>query len=217
MGRTGRLHRGIGGPFRFERGSGRGRAYDPATPRARVWAPPKLEIPAMRSNLPRALALSLCVALLSLASTASVDAANTRGAKAPAIAISDGINGVTAKTKISDYKGSTTLLVLWLPVCPHCKKFMPTVPALQKKYAKKGLKILTITHGKVAWTRKFLADRKWTFGVGFDWTGVSSKRYGMKRMPGVYLIGADGYLRSYKGSLEAAIVAELNAGKKKTP
>jgi len=167
----------------------------------------------MTSNLPRALTLFLCVAVLSLASSASVDAANRRGAKAPEIAITDGINGVTAKTKVSDYKGSTTLLVVWLPVCPHCKKFMPTVPALQKKYAKKGLKILTVTHGKKEWTRKYLADRKWTFGVGFDWKGITSKRYGMKGMPGVYLIGADGYLRSYKGSLDAAIAEELRAKK----
>ena len=144
----------------------------------------------------------------------SAEAANKVGAKAPEVVVSDGINGVTAKTKIADYKGSVTLVVLWLPICPHCKKFMPRVAALHKKYAAKGLKILTITHGKKKWTKKYLADRKWTFGVGFDWTGVTSKRYGMKSMPGVYLLGEDNKLRSYTGTIEQAVKAELTPKKK---
>jgi thiol-disulfide isomerase/thioredoxin len=136
-------------------------------------------------------------------------AANTIGAPAPAIAITDGINGVTAKTKITDYKGSVTLFVIWLPICPHCKKFMPEVGRLHAKYAAKGLKVLTVTHGLKPYTAEYLADRKWTFGVGFDWTGVTAKRYGMRAMPGVYLLGKDNRLRSYRGTLEQAIVDEL--------
>ena len=166
----------------------------------------------MRSTLPKLLALLLAAAFVITAGDAS--AANTRGAKAPEIAITDGINGVTAKTKLANYKGSVTLLVVWLPVCPHCQKVMPNVHSLHTKYAKKGLKVLTITHGKKDYTRKWMAGKKWTFGVGFDWTGVTAKRYGMKRMPGMYLIGTDGHLRSYRGSLENAIVTELNASKK---
>jgi thiol-disulfide isomerase/thioredoxin len=108
-----------------------------------------------------------------------------------------------------------TLFVIWLPICPHCKKFMPTVGALHKKYASKGLKVLSVTHGKKDYTAKYLADRKWTFGVGFDYTGHTAKRYGMKRMPGVYLLGADNKLRSYSGTLEQAIKDELAAKKKK--
>lgn len=168
----------------------------------------------MHTPIRKLLALSLAVVFVLMAG--SVDAANTRGAKAPEIAITDGINGVTAKTKIGDYKGSVTLLVQWLPVCPHCRKFMPQVHALHAKYSKKGLRVLTITHGKKDYTRKYMNGKKWTFGVGFDWTGISAKRYGMKRMPGVYLIGKDGHLRRYTGSLEAAIVTELNT-KSKTP
>ena len=44
-----------------------------------------------------------------------------------------------------------------------------------------------------------------------DDTGVTAKRYGMKRMPGVYLLGRDSRLRSYKGTLEQAIKTELAA------
>ena len=169
----------------------------------------------MHRSARRPLLVLLCVLLVAVSAGPSV-AANKVGAQAPAIRISDGINGVTAKTKISDYKGSVTLFVIWLPICPHCKKFMPTVGALHKKYAAKGLKVMTVTHGKKDYTAKYLADRKWTFGVGFDYTGVTAKRYGMKRMPGVYLLGADNKLRSYDGTLEQAIKDELAAGKKKT-
>ncbi len=160
------------------------------------------------------LCLSLVTALVVSSIAAPAHAANKVGALAPKISITDGINGVTAKTKISDYKGSVTLFVIWLPICPHCKKFMPTVANLHKKYAAKGLKVVTVTHGKKKWTIKYLYDRKWTFGVGFDWTGATAKRYGMKRMPGVYLLGADNKLRSYTGTLEQAIKDELAATKK---
>ena len=166
----------------------------------------------MRTPMTKLLALALALAFTFVAG--DVDAANTRGGKAPEIAITDGINGVTAKTTLANYKGSVTLLVLWLPICPHCQKFMPEVNRLGKKYAKNGFKVLSITHGKKDYTRKYMAGKKWTFGTGFDWTGVTAKRYGMKRMPGVYLIGADGHFRSYRGTLEQAIVDELKATKK---
>lgn len=158
----------------------------------------------------------LCIALVGAFAIVPADAANVRGKKAPDIAISDGILGVTAKTKITDYKGNVTLFVIWLPVCPHCMKFMPQVAALHAKYAKQGLRVLTVTHGKKDYTARYMAQRKWTFGVGFDWTGVTGKRYGLKGLPGVYLLGSDGHLRHYKGSLEQAIKEEL-AANKKTP
>lgn len=168
----------------------------------------------MHKPLRRLILPLACVVIVSTMLSTSVDAANVRGIKAPELALSDGINGMTAKTKIADYKGSVTLLVIWLPVCPHCKKFMPQVGQLHAKYAKKGLRVATVTHGKKDYTAKFLADRKWTFGVGFDYTGVTSKRYGLKGLPGVYLLGTDNHLRSYRGTLEKAIVEELAASKK---
>jgi thiol-disulfide isomerase/thioredoxin len=156
------------------------------------------------------LALLPVVALALLLSPGSAAlAANTKGGKAPEIAITDGINGVTAKTTLADYKESPTLLVIWLPICPHCAKFMPEVHRLHQKYGSKGLKVLTITNGKKDYTAKYLADRSWTFGVGFDWTGATSQRYGLTGLPGKYLIGADGNLRTWNGTLEQAIVDEL--------
>ena len=156
------------------------------------------------------LALPLFVAALFVSTAGSTAlGANTRGAQAPEIAITDGINGVTAATKIGDYKGSPVLVIVWLPLCPHCQAFMPEVHRLHKKYGPKGLKVLTITNGKKDYTTKFLSDRGWSFGVGFDWTGVTAQRYGVRGLPGKALVGADGYLRSWNGTLDQAIEAEL--------
>lgn len=152
---------------------------------------------------------ALAVAVLLLAAVPSATAGNTKGAAAPEIAITDGINGVTSATKIADYKGSPTLLVIWLPICPHCAAFMPEVHRLQQKYGSKGLKVLTITNGKKEYTSKYLADRGWSFGVGFDWVGTTSTRYGLRGLPGKYLVGADGALRTWTGTLDQAIEAEL--------
>lgn len=162
-------------------------------------------------HLSRLLLPVLCLVLITASSAHVASAGNTVGAQAPAIAITDGINGVTKDTKITDYNGSVTLFVIWLPICPHCKKFMPEVGRLHAKYAARGLKVLTVTHGLKEYAAQYLAERKWSFGVGFDWTGVTAQRYGMKGLPGVYLLGADNKLRSYTGTLEQAIVDELPA------
>jgi thiol-disulfide isomerase/thioredoxin len=162
----------------------------------------------MPTTLRFALPLFVAVALLGTAGSTALGA-NTKGKQAPEIAITDGINGVTAATKIGDYKGSPVLLIQWLPLCPHCQAFMPEVQRLLKKYGPKGLKVLTITNGKKDYTAKFLSDRGWTFGVGFDWTGTTAQRYGVKGLPGKSLVGADGYLRIWDGTLDQAIEAEL--------
>lgn len=161
----------------------------------------------MRSpSLFAAVSLSLLALLVP-----SAAAGNVKGAKSPEIAITDGINGVTGKTTLADYAGSPVLLVVWLPICPHCTKFMPEVHRLHQKYGGKGLKVLTVTHGKKDYTADFLRGKGWSFGVGFDWTGVTSSRFGVQGLPGVRLIGGDGHLRTYSGTLDAAIEAELPA------
>lgn len=160
----------------------------------------------MRRALPL---LALPFLLLALLTPSAALAGNVKGAKAPEIAITDGINGVTAKTTLADHKGSPVLLVIWLPICPHCQKFMPDVHRLHQKYGAKGLKVLTVTHGKKDYTADFMRERGWTFGVGFDWSGVTSSRFAVAGLPGVRLIGADGLLRTYSGSLDAAIEEEL--------
>lgn len=139
----------------------------------------------------------------------AVEAGNTKGAKSPEITISDGINGVTKKTTIASLKGSPVLVVLWLPTCPHCQKFMPSVHKFHKTYGPKGLKIVTVSIGKKDYTAGYLKRNGWTFGVGFDWTGKTSRAFKFTATPGIALVGADGHLRKYTGTLEDAIKAEL--------
>jgi thiol-disulfide isomerase/thioredoxin len=156
------------------------------------------------------LALLVLAFVVSFAGSSAL-AGNTKGAKAPEIAITDGIHGVTATTKLADYLGSPTLVVIWLPICPHCQKFMPEVHKLHQKYAARGLKILTVTHGRKDYTQQHMREKGWTFGVGFDWTGTTSSRFAVAGLPGIRLVGADGHLRTYSGTLEQAILDELPA------
>lgn len=153
------------------------------------------------------IALACLVLVLPTAS-----AGNTKGPKSPEIAITDGINGMTAKSTIAEHAGSPVLLVMWIPICPHCKKFMPELQALATKYAARGLKVVTVTWGKKEYTVDFMKEKGYTFPVGFDWTGTTTKRFGLAKMPGIRLIGADGHLREVGGSSElpptAATLAE---------
>lgn len=172
----------------------------------------------MRRLATLALVLLACLVLV----LPSASAGNTKGAKSPEIAITDGINGMTAKSTIAEHLGSPVLLVMWIPICPHCKKFVPDLQALTTKYAPKGLKVVTVTWGKKEYTVDFMKEKGYTFPVGFDWTGTTTKRFALAKMPGIRLIGADGHLREVGGSselaptlatLEEAIQAELPATK----
>lgn len=163
----------------------------------------------LRRPLVRGLVALLALALVVSFAGSSALAGNTKGAKAPEIAITDGINGVTATTKLADYAGSPTLVVVWLPICPHCQKFMPEVHKLHQKYAARGLKILTVTHGRKDYTQQHMREKGWSFGVGFDWTGTTSSRFGVAGLPGIRLVSGGGHLVTYTGTLEQAIVDEL--------
>jgi len=170
----------------------------------------------MRRLASLAIVALACLALVMPTASAS----NARGPKAPEIAITDGIHGMTAKSTVAEHLGSPVLLVMWIPVCPHCKKFVPDLQALYAKYAAKGLKVVTVTWGKKDYTVEFMKEKGFNFPVGFDWTGTTTKRFGLGKMPGIRLIGADGHLREVGGTselaptlatLEAAIQAELPA------
>lgn len=59
--------------------------------------------------------------------------------------------------KLSDYKGKVVMLNFWGTWCPPCRKEIPDLVNLQKKYNKDGLEIvgITLNSGSVADIQKF--------------------------------------------------------------
>ncbi len=46
--------------------------------------------------------------------------------------------------KLSDFKGSTLVVVTTNTTCPLCKRFMPTLAEIEKRYGEKGVKFLFV-------------------------------------------------------------------------
>lgn len=63
--------------------------------------------------------------------------------------------------KLSDYSGKVVMLNFWGTWCPPCRKEIPDLVNLQKKYQKDGLEIvgITLNSGSAADIKKF-ADKK---------------------------------------------------------
>jgi peroxiredoxin len=153
------------------------------------------------------------LALLVLAVPLPAAAAPGRVAALPApeIVLADGLNGVTAQTTLASLRGRPVLLAFWIPICPHCQAAASTLERLRRTYEPHGLAVLAVSHGKKPYVDRWLRQRGFAFGVGFDWSGHSAARYGVRSLPGVFLIGKDGSLRaSGLGAMDGAIRAELS-------
>ncbi len=157
-------------------------------------------------------ALGLLVAALTLTLLAAEGPAQAGGgaALAPEISLAAGINGIDAHTTLASLRGKPVVLAFWIPICPHCQMAASTLDALQRTYGAKGVQVLAVSHGKPWYVDSWLKQRGFRFGVGFDWSGFSAARYGVRSLPGVFLIGKDGTLRaSGLASMDSAIRAEL--------
>jgi peroxiredoxin len=149
-------------------------------------------------------------ALLAVALSLFVPApAQAGGGAAPEIQLQDGLNGVSATTRLSGLKGKPVILVFWIPICPHCPIMAARAHRLHQHYASKGLQVISITHGKKRYVSQWLQQQGYNYGVGFDWSGVTAARYGVKMLPALFLIGKNGTQVPYGNNIEAAIEREL--------
>ena len=162
---------------------------------------------------PVAALAALCAAFLVSLPTSAAARAPTEpvaARPAPEIVLADGINGVSAQTTLASLRGSPVLLAFWIPICPHCQAAAGSLERLRRAYGARGLVVLAVSHGKKHYVDSWLRQRGFGFGVGFDWSGHSAARYGVRSLPGVFLVGKDGSLRaSGLAGMDAAIQAEL--------
>jgi thiol-disulfide isomerase/thioredoxin len=95
------------------------------------------------------------------------------------------------KIKLSDYQGQPVLLVFWATWCPYCKKLLPGIEALNKKYASKGLKIIGVNIREDWKPKVYWANHGYTFDAVLDGDEVA-KIYGVNGTPGIVFIDREG-------------------------
>ncbi|MEE8341840.1 MAG: TlpA disulfide reductase family protein [Candidatus Neomarinimicrobiota bacterium] len=108
--------------------------------------------------------------------------------------------------QLSDYNGKVVMLNFWGTWCPPCRKEIPDLVNLQKKYNKDGLEIvgITLNSGSAAEIQKF-ADKKemnYTILTDFDnnethaVTNLFGRAVGqpISAVPTTFLIDREGYI-----------------------
>ena len=92
---------------------------------------------------------------------------------------------------LSHYKGQPVILVFWATWCPYCKKLLPGIARLHRKYAVKGLKVIAVNI-KEDWK----PDVYWK-NHGYEFEAVLkgdqiAEGYGIKGTPGIVFIAPNG-------------------------
>jgi len=99
------------------------------------------------------------------------------------------------KISLSAYKNQVVYVDFWASWCKPCQKSFPFMNALERKYGKKGLKIIAINlDSDLSAAKKFLKKNPADFTVAYDPEGSTAGSYGLKVMPTSYLIDRKGNL-----------------------
>ena len=150
--------------------------------------------------------ISLCFIALSI-STASAQ-------KAPDFSLPSDNGQIT----LSKYKNTVVYLDFWASWCKPCLKSFSFMNSMQKKYGKKGLKIIAINlDDERSAAAKFLKQHPANFTIAYNPEGDVSTAYNLSVMPTSYLIDRQGniifshkgYKDSHASSLEKKIIRTL--------
>ena len=108
------------------------------------------------------------------------------------------IDSIPREKRLSDYRGRVVMINVWATWCLPCRVEMPSIEALNKAYAPKGLKILAVSiddPGTEPAIRSFVKQYGLTFEVLHDPQGKISELYDVGGYPETFIIGKDGVIR----------------------
>lgn len=155
--------------------------------------------------------LSLVAAVLLLAMSQPALAAKKMGGAAPDFTLQ---SNQGSNIRLSELKGSVVLLNFWASWCGPCRKEMPLLEDIQKKYSALGFTILGVNVDKDSrLANKILDDITVTFPVLYDPKGDVSKQYDVDAMPTTVIVDRNGNMRflhrGYKPGYEDDYIAQI--------
>jgi peroxiredoxin len=90
--------------------------------------------------------------------------------------------------------GKVVVVNFWATWCPPCRKEMPDLDALYKKFKDQGLIVLAISDEDEAKVRAFLKTRPVSYPVMLDKGRQVNELYRVEGIPKTYIYGRDGKL-----------------------
>ncbi len=107
------------------------------------------------------------------------------------------------RVKLSELRGNPVFLNFWATWCPPCVEEMPSIAAVAKDYAAKGLRVVAVNvdASPPATVQKWLDGKKLSIEVWLDPNGAVAHQYGTFKYPETYLIDRAGKIQAkYVGS-----------------
>lgn len=99
---------------------------------------------------------------------------------------------------IVDYRGQVVLLNLWATWCGPCEVEMPSIEALHRRLAPRGLRVVAVSvddPGNEDRIRDFVAKRGLTFEILNEGSGAIENAYQSLGIPSTFLIDRRGIIR----------------------
>ena len=154
-------------------------------------------------------ALALAAGLLAASSFAT----GTLGGPAPDFTLSAKSGG---QVSLSDLEGQVVMVNFWATWCGPCRKEMPHLEALHRRYADLGFTLLGVNvEEDSSGADRFLAETPVSFPILFDPRSQVSKLYDVIAMPSTVLIDREGNMRfihhGYKPGYESEYQTQVRA------
>jgi peroxiredoxin len=93
---------------------------------------------------------------------------------------------------LKDLRGKVVLVNFWATWCPPCRKEMPDLEALGKRFKDQGLAILAISDEDAAKVKPFIVERQFTFPILLDPGRKANKLFAVEGIPKTFIYDRDG-------------------------
>lgn len=113
--------------------------------------------------------------------------------------------------KLSDYKGKVVILDFWATWCPPCRKGIPDLVELKKKYGSKGVEIIGISVDQETKPDvvPFIKEYGINYPIVYGNTNVYQQYGGIRAIPTSFIIDKEGKIvASYEGLISKAAYEE---------
>lgn len=113
---------------------------------------------------------------------------------------------------LSKQRGKEILLVFGNTTCPHCTAKIPLLNQIDTDSGDSDFKVIFVAMGATAKSaEKYIIDRNIKFDVLVDTYGSAKRKYGVRKVPEVFIIGKDGLIE-YSGPQDGSAIWHLLAG-----